>query len=55
MRYLPAQPGLIETADGQTIGEHEGLMYYTLGQRRGFGVGASEVQARRPGMFWPRT
>ncbi|HAZ42344.1 MAG TPA: tRNA 2-thiouridine(34) synthase MnmA [Methylococcaceae bacterium] len=39
MRYLPAQPGLIETADGQKIGEHEGLMYYTLGQRRGFGVG----------------
>ena len=39
MRYLPAQPGIIETPDGQKIGEHEGLMYYTLGQRRGFGVG----------------
>lgn len=39
MRYLPAQPGVIETPDGQKIGEHEGLMYYTLGQRRGFGVG----------------
>ena len=39
MRYLPTQPGIIETPDGQKIGEHEGLMYYTLGQRRGFGVG----------------
>ncbi len=38
-RYLPAQPGDIETPEGRTLGRHEGLMYYTLGQRRGFGVG----------------
>ena len=38
-RYLPAQPGEIETPEGRTLGRHEGLMYYTLGQRRGFGVG----------------
>lgn len=38
-RYLPAQPGTIETTDGVVLGRHEGLMYYTLGQRRGFGVG----------------
>jgi tRNA-specific 2-thiouridylase len=38
-RYLPAQPGDITTPDGTRIGQHEGLMYYTLGQRRGFGVG----------------
>ena len=38
-RYLPAQPGAIETAEGAVLGRHEGLMYYTLGQRRGFGVG----------------
>ncbi len=38
-RYLPAQPGVIETADGQALGRHDGLMYYTLGQRRGFGIG----------------
>lgn len=38
-RYLPARPGEIETAEGIVIGRHEGLMYYTLGQRRGFGVG----------------
>jgi tRNA-specific 2-thiouridylase len=38
-RYLPAQPGEIRTTDGEIVGRHEGLMYYTLGQRRGFGVG----------------
>ena len=38
-RYLPAQPGAIQTPSGELIGLHEGLMYYTLGQRRGFGVG----------------
>lgn len=38
-RYLPARPGEIQTAGGETVGRHEGLMYYTLGQRRGFGVG----------------
>ena len=38
-RYLPAQPGAIETPEGTVLGRHEGLMYYTLGQRRGFGVG----------------
>lgn len=37
--YLPAQPGKIETVDGKTVGSHEGLMYYTPGQRRGLGVG----------------
>ncbi len=38
-RYLPAQPGPIKTPEGDTVGQHEGLMYYTLGQRRGFGIG----------------
>lgn len=37
--YLPAKPGKIETVDGQEIGEHDGLMYYTLGQRQGLGIG----------------
>ncbi len=37
--YLPAQPGMIEDTDGRVIGEHEGLMYYTIGQRRGIGIG----------------
>lgn len=37
--YLPANPGPICTADGQQIGEHHGLMYYTIGQRQGLGLG----------------
>lgn len=38
-QYLPAQPGKIETPDGIVIGEHQGLMYYTIGQRQGLGIG----------------
>ena len=39
MQYLPAQPGDIVTLEGKTVGRHDGLMYYTLGQRRGLGIG----------------
>ncbi|WP_027859819.1 tRNA 2-thiouridine(34) synthase MnmA [Marinobacterium jannaschii] len=38
-QYLPAQPGKIETPDGEVIGEHTGLMYYTIGQRQGLQIG----------------
>ena len=38
-RYLPAQPGEIQTPEGQVIAHHSGLMYYTLGQRQGLGIG----------------
>jgi tRNA-specific 2-thiouridylase len=38
-RFIPAQPGEIRTAGEQIIGRHEGLMYYTLGQRGGLGIG----------------
>lgn len=37
--YIPAQPGKIETPDGRVIGEHTGLMFYTIGQRQGLGIG----------------
>jgi len=37
--YLPAQPGEMRTVDGKLVGHHDGLMYYTLGQRRGLGIG----------------
>ena len=37
--YLPARPGRIETPDGDYIGTHDGLMYYTLGQRQGLKIG----------------
>lgn len=38
-QYLPAQPGAIETLQGRQVGEHRGLMYYTLGQRQGLRIG----------------
>jgi len=38
-RYLPAQPGNIRTVEGDIIGLHDGLMYHTLGQRKGLGIG----------------
>ncbi|WP_430623910.1 tRNA 2-thiouridine(34) synthase MnmA [Marinimicrobium locisalis] len=38
-QYLPAQPGEIQTPERQVIGEHSGLMYYTIGQRQGLGIG----------------
>lgn len=38
-RYLPAKPGEIQTPEGKVIGKHSGLMYYTLGQRQGLGIG----------------
>ncbi len=47
-RYLPAQPGAIVTVDGQTIGEHQGLMYHTLGQRKGLGIGGTKEGSEDP-------
>jgi tRNA-specific 2-thiouridylase len=38
-RFLPAQPGEMATPNGEVIGQHHGLMYYTLGQRQGLGIG----------------
>ena len=40
--YLPASPGKIMTYDGKVLGEHIGLMYYTLGQRKGLDVGGQK-------------
>lgn len=38
-RFLPEQPGDIETPEGEIVGRHHGLAYYTLGQRQGLGIG----------------
>ena len=46
--FLPANPGPIKTAAGETIGEHLGLMYYTLGQRQGLGVGGRQDSGDQP-------
>jgi len=40
--YLPAKPGKIVTMDGKVLGDHDGLMYYTIGQRKGLGIGGSK-------------
>ncbi|WP_276322277.1 tRNA 2-thiouridine(34) synthase MnmA [Vreelandella neptunia] len=47
-QYLPAQPGTIETPDGVVIGQHMGLMYYTLGQRQGLGIGGLANYSEEP-------
>lgn len=39
--YLPAQPGKMQTLAGEVKGEHDGLMYYTIGQRQGLGIGGA--------------
>ena len=41
-KYLPAKKGDIITTDGKKIGKHSGLMYYTLGQRRGLNIGGQK-------------
>ena len=47
-QYLPAQKGNIVTDDGHVIGQHDGLMYYTLGQRGGIGIGGVKDRPEEP-------
>lgn len=47
--YLPAKTGNIVTLSGEIVGKHDGLMYYTLGQRRGLGIGG---RAEGNGQRW---
>jgi tRNA-specific 2-thiouridylase len=44
-RYLPRAPGPIVTADGNVVGHHDGLAYYTIGQRHGLGIGGQRASA----------
>jgi len=39
--YLPSKPGNMVTMDGKVVGRHDGLMYYTIGQRKGLGIGGN--------------
>ncbi|KAF0281174.1 tRNA 2-thiouridine(34) synthase MnmA [Spiribacter roseus] len=48
-RYIDRRPGPIVSLDGETLGEHNGLAFYTLGQRRGLNLGGS---AAHPGLPW---
>ncbi|HEX7965127.1 MAG TPA: tRNA 2-thiouridine(34) synthase MnmA [Gammaproteobacteria bacterium] len=47
-KYLPAQPGEIVTPDGKVLGRHNGLMFYTLGQRSGIGIGGRREGTDEP-------
>ncbi len=42
-RYLPRKPGNMVTPNGKRVGEHQGLMYYTIGQRQGLGIGGTKA------------
>ena len=47
-KFLPAKTGDIYTVDGDNIGTHNGLMYYTLGQRKGLGIGGLKDSDEEP-------
>lgn len=47
-QYLPAQPGDIETIEGKKMGIHDGLMFYTLGQRQGIKIGGQRNSTGEP-------
>ena len=47
-QYIPAQPGAMETPDGVVMGEHHGLMFYTIGQRQGLGIGGVKDSGDAP-------
>jgi len=47
-QYLPAQPGEIHSLDGDVLGEHQGLMYHTIGQRQGLGIGGMAGRSEAP-------
>lgn len=47
-QYLPQQPGPILSSEGDQLGEHDGLMYYTIGQRGGLGIGGRKGMSEQP-------
>ena len=47
-KYIPAKPGLIRTVDGKVVGKHDGLMYATIGQRKGLHIGGTKDGNGKP-------
>ncbi|MEM7281897.1 MAG: tRNA 2-thiouridine(34) synthase MnmA [Pseudomonadota bacterium] len=47
-QYLPGQPGTIYSLDGDPLGDHQGAMYYTIGQRQGLGIGGNAKYGDEP-------
>ena len=52
-RYLSFEPGPIKTPEGDTIGEHVGLSFYTIGKRKGIGIGGVRAYRREDGLNKP--
>ena len=52
-RYLSYKPGPMKTPDGETVGEHVGLSFYTLGQRKGIGIGGMKTHQNADGSSAP--
>ncbi len=48
-RYIAKEPGPIRDAKGRTLGEHQGLSFYTLGQRQGLGIGGIKAKGAQKG------
>ncbi|MES2105626.1 MAG: tRNA 2-thiouridine(34) synthase MnmA [Pseudomonadota bacterium] len=48
-RYLSYQPGAMKTPEGEIVGEHVGLSFYTLGQRKGIGIGGIKSHQKADG------
>ncbi|MGL4949426.1 MAG: tRNA 2-thiouridine(34) synthase MnmA, partial [Anaeroplasmataceae bacterium] len=46
--YIPSKPGKMKTLDGKVIGNHDGLMYHTIGQRKGLGIGGLDGYNKEP-------
>ena len=47
-QYIPTKPGTIVTTEGKTIGHHQGVMFHTLGQRQGLGIGGVKDKPEAP-------
>ncbi len=47
-RYLPTTPGQMVTPEGQVVGQHMGLSFYTIGQRQGLGIGGARDTSGEP-------
>ena len=47
-QFIPENPGNIVTLEGKIIGQHEGLMFYTIGQRKGIGIGGGYGEMESP-------
>lgn len=48
MQYLPTHPGKMRTPEGEVVAEHQGLAFYTIGQRQGLGIGGRKDSSGEP-------